>query len=206
MYYIFVSHKVNETSSIICQCIHAIYISKAEMLPISFMSFPAYLTLKHHFNHNSMPVCYLLKCMWLSGQCYMGHDSRVTSVHFSHDRKSLLSSSGDGTVRVWRTGTGVDCGETAATADVVISHTRHQPSNHSLLTTSAPSTSSTTRGSGSGSNAYSSSIVSSFQPSTNTTETTRNRPFGAEINVAQFYYMDKFVLLVSLERLSYIFS
>ena len=36
------------------------------------------------------------------GQSYMGHDARVLSCSFSNDRESVLSSSDDGTVRLWQ--------------------------------------------------------------------------------------------------------
>ena len=36
------------------------------------------------------------------GQSFMGHDARVLSCSFSNDRESVLSSSDDGTVRVWQ--------------------------------------------------------------------------------------------------------
>jgi hypothetical protein len=90
---------------------------------------------------------------------YMGHDGRVTSVSFSHRKfKSggnlILSSSIDGTVRLWQQGR-VD------SAALVLSHST-----------------------------YGSSCGST--QATRTTE--RNRPFGAEIPCASFFYMDKFIV------------
>lgn len=43
----------------------------------------------------------------------MGHDSQVNSVEFSHKNQLIVSSSDDGTARVWRPGK-VDCAAVSA--------------------------------------------------------------------------------------------
>jgi len=91
---------------------------------------------------------------------YMGHDGRITSVSFSHGKSKeqghfILSSSVDGTVRVWQQGR-VDH------SALVLSHTYGGISHGSSRMTKSSD---------------------------------RNRPFGGEIPVARFFYMDKFILL-----------
>jgi len=55
------------------------------------------------------------------GISYMGHNKRVTNVSFSHDNQMILSSSADGTARIWTSG------KTDSSA-VVFSHYSKQPS------------------------------------------------------------------------------
>ena len=129
----------------------------------------------------------------------MGHNGRITGVCYSHDRKMLLSSSADGTAMLWSVGS-------QDSPAVIISHTKHQasPSSSACLTQAVSALSSS-----------SSSVSQSFAPrvklasfgsyaaaisaadSSAVKADSRNRPFGAEINAAKFFYMDKFVLLVS---------
>lgn len=108
---------------------------------------------------------------------YMGHDGRINSVTFSHNKPQgqhmILSCSTDGTARLWKSGR-ID------SAAVIFSHTKQQPGdllpNVGSLTVSAALSSTTAQMS---------------------TKTSRNRPYGDSITSAQFYYMDKFILLVS---------
>ena len=124
------------------------------------------------------------------GRRFLGHDGRVTSAVFSHSGQRLLTASEDGTAMVWSAAKGA---VTAAAADgplVVISHHRHQPSN--------PPAAANANGSGSGSGGgrgYSTSIVGAFQPLSDKDKNPRNRPFGAPVCGATFFYMDKFILL-----------
>jgi hypothetical protein len=123
----------------------------------------------------------------------MGHNGRVTSVSFSHDRKMVLSSSTDGTVRIWSGGR-VDA------AAVVISHQKRNPSGPLA---SAAKGAGVVAGAAAGSSSgkgYSSSIVGAFSAASGASAAAlsaqRNRPFATEINFARFFYMDKFVMLV----------
>lgn len=141
-------------------------------------------------------------CITSLGQSLLGHNGRITGVCYSHDRKMLLSSSADGTAMLWSVGS-------QDSPSVIISHTKHQasPSSSSsaclaLATSSALSTSSSSvsqsfarrvKLASFGSYAAAISAVDSSAVKADS----RNRPFGAEINAAKFFYMDKFVLLVS---------
>lgn len=106
----------------------------------------------------------------------MGHDGRINSVTFSHNKPQgqhmILSCSTDGTARLWKSGR-ID------SAAVIFSHTRQQPGdilpNVGSLTVSSALATNTAQMS---------------------TKTSRNRPYGDSITSAQFYYQDKFILLV----------
>lgn len=107
----------------------------------------------------------------------MGHDGRINSVTFSHNKPNgqhmILSCSTDGTARLWKSGR-ID------SAAVIFSHTKHQPGdlipNVGSLTVSAAT----------------STIAGNYTSG----KTVRNRPYGDAINAVQFFYMDKFILLV----------
>ena len=77
---------------------------------------------------------------------------------------------------------------------VVMSHQLHQAasSSSSNTTTATPSTLGG-QGSIKGGNmkGYSTSVSSSFQPRSEQDKNTRNRPFGAPVSWAQFFYVDK---------------
>ena len=91
-----------------------------------------------------------------------------------------------------------DCTDSPA---VVINHTKHQPSSSSSSTStssgilSALGCSSNPCTKVSSFTTYTAAIAavnSSIKKSDS-----RNRPFGAEVNCARFFYMDKFIMLVS---------
>lgn len=156
-------------------------------------------TLHHNFHHIISRVSSLLSYYnWyyilaisfnMSGQCYSGHNGRVTGVCFSLNKKVLLSSSTDGSAMVWTSG----CTDSPA---VVINHTRRQPSSSS---SSGPSESLSTkinpRTKVSSFSTYSAAI-SAISNNIKKGDS-RNRPFGAEVNCARFYYMDKFIMMVN---------
>ena len=84
---------------------------------------------------------------------------------------------------------------------LVMSHRLHHVASSSSSSSSATNLSSIGglggQGSSKGGNmkGYSTSISSSFQPRSEKEKNTRNRPFGAPVTSAQFFYVDKFVLL-----------
>ena len=123
----------------------------------------------------------------------MGHNGRVTSVSFSHDRKMVLSSSTDGTVRIWSGGR-IDA------AAVVISHQKRNPSGPLASAAKGAGVVAGAASSGSG-QGYSSSRVGAFSAASGASAAAlsaqRNRPLATEINFARFFYMDKFAMLVS---------
>jgi WD40 repeat protein len=138
---------------------------------------------------------------------YMGHNGRVNGISFSHtkpnNQQMLLSCSVDGTARVWKGGR-VD------SAAVLFSHTRHQPGDIIPLVSAA---SIATGGMGAVAASLKATASLGAKPSTMSTinsltggkqpvasSSTRNRPFGSDVTSAQFYYMDKFALLVSFVR------
>mmetsp|Transcript_32481 Transcript_32481/g.60663 ORF Transcript_32481/g.60663 Transcript_32481/m.60663 type:complete len:446 (-) Transcript_32481:313-1650(-) len=101
------------------------------------------------------------------GNFYMGHDSQINSVEFSHKNQLIISSSEDGTARVWKPGK-VDA------AAVVFTHKFHNAN------VGGPSP---VKG------------VERQASRSAMTTTSRNKPHGGSITRASFYYMDKFVLL-----------
>ncbi len=153
------------------------------------------------------------------GHAYMGHNGRITAVCFSHNKRLLLSASTDGTARVWTLGK-------VEAASVIFSHSKHQPSglqsgrgavmllsNGSSASTSASGYASSmathTKTATGGSFAAAPSTKSILSRNVNTsapllssgkekgsTAESRNKPFGAEITNARFYFQDKFVCLV----------
>ena len=126
--------------------------------------------------------------------------NRVTTLSYSHTHHRILTSSEDGCVMIWN---GMAKGGTVGGKDiplVVLSHQLHQVANSSSSrSTNLPTTSilgnQGKNVQGSHSKGYSTSISSSFQPRSEQEKNTRNRPFGAPITCAQFFYVDKFVLL-----------
>ena len=91
-----------------------------------------------------------------------------------------------------------DCTDSPA---VVINHTKHQPSSSSSSTSTSSGILSAV-----GSSSSPCTKVSSFTTYTAAIAAvnssikksdSRNRPFGAEVNCARFFYMDKFIMLVS---------
>ena len=92
------------------------------------------------------------------GVSYMGHDSRVLSCSFSNDKESVLSSSDDGTVRVWRNRPDAPV--------LVLSHYLKSP-----ITTDG--------------------LPSRLQ----TLKSLRNKPFGAPIKFAGFFFLDRLIAL-----------
>ncbi len=173
----------------------------------------------------------------------MGHTSRINNVSFSHSRYTyhncggtpaaasmtsknprslpqysqlhyqLLSSSADGTARMWRNG----CTDSAA---VVFSHVKHSISGCDLysLTTQKAGTNAAYIGnskrvaqSGVKSGVNASTVgnvsVSTYNPAGGIngannsnvagTKSARNRPFGDAVSHASYFYMDKFALMVS---------
>ena len=84
---------------------------------------------------------------------------------------------------------------------VVLSHQLHHVASSSSSSMNPNTTSvlgsqgSNIKGVGGHLKGYSTSISSSFQPRSEPDKNTRNRPFGAPITCAQFFYVDKFVLL-----------
>lgn len=123
---------------------------------------------------------------------YLGHNNAITHVNFSHFKGSassdaqyqLLSSSNDYSARLWKLNRNDTC-------SVLFSHHRH----HSHPDTNAPasSTPSTTN-----------SVSMKKKPTSNSTSTAastsseqRNRPFSSEVKQAQFFYQDKFTIMVS---------
>ena len=123
------------------------------------------------------------------GRCFRAHNGRVTSAMFSHSGQRLLTASEDGTAMVWSAAKGAVAAAAADGPLVVISHDRHQPA----ATTTTGATAATTTGGGE--RGYSTSIVGAFQPVSHKEKNSRNRPFGAPVCAATFFYMDKFILL-----------
>jgi len=121
------------------------------------------------------------------GSNYMGHDGRVTSVSCSHAKGLLLSSSSDGSARMWMAGR-------SDSAAVTFSHRRHSPSTtgptvNSVSVFAASNTMGGAMTSGSGAGA------SAKKAGAGTTKHSRNKPFGCEVQFARFFYQDEFVLL-----------
>ncbi len=104
----------------------------------------------------------------------MGHNGPIKHVAFSHRKTQgssggdyhILSSSSDGSARMWKSSR-VDC------PAVNFTHWHHQTTQIALSTRA-------TRTASSGSD----NILG------------RNRPYGTELSYSQFYYQDKFVLVV----------
>ena len=115
---------------------------------------------------------------------YMGHNSSIRQVSFSHGKTpeySMLTSSMDGTARMWKSGR-------VESSSIVFSHYLHQ-CNDALLPSSNPSIPSAT------SNVTAAASLSGKL--SKKTTSSRNRPFADEIKSCQFFFQDKFVLLVS---------
>jgi hypothetical protein len=121
----------------------------------------------------------------------MGHNGRLTSVHFSHDNGMVMSSSEDGTARLWRIGR-------VESPAVVFSHRLSHPRlgapgklglyNGLAALTSDDNFGGNVQVGGAKRNVSASSSQE------------RNKPFGAPVVAARFFYMDKFAMIV---RLSY---
>ena len=105
-----------------------------------------------------------------SNSSYMGHNGRITSIHFSHGvgtASMILSSSLDGTVRLWSKGN-VD------RSSIVFAHMNH--SVPGAVSTFVP---------------YAQSMSTSKAP----LSTDSNRLFSSPINMSRFFYMDNFVMI-----------
>lgn len=97
----------------------------------------------------------------------------------------MISSSNDYTARLWRLSRSDTC-------SVLFSHHKHHShpdSSNGLPTTSSPMPNSSVK--------RSTTIATATPP--------RNRPFSSEVKQAQFFYQDKFVIMVST-RESYTLS
>eukprot|EP01038_Epipyxis_sp_PR26KG_P014563 gene14563-19551_t len=124
------------------------------------------------------------------GIYYMGHNGLINSITFSHSKPNkeqmILSSSSDHTARLWK-GSRVD------TAAVVFSTLIQQSSNDTLGISSKSGDSTVSR--------KSSTIITpnrsnaSSKSNSNSNSSQRNKPYGAEVNHAKFFYQDKFVLM-----------
>lgn len=173
---------------------------------------------------------------------YLGHTSRVNNVSFTHSRYTyhncggatsttstttraartlplytqphyqLLSSSADGSARMWRYGS-------SDSAAVVFTHTKHSldgttlslgsgTSNNSgaFIGNSKRTSVSSVKNMVSGNVGVGTYSGGSGKTSTNSTNVgaasgakdTRNRPFGEAVSHASYFYMDKFAVMVSL--------
>ena len=78
------------------------------------------------FLDSTVPAIYQQKPLDPSLVTYVGHNKRVTSTCFSHDRTMLLTASADCTARIWKIG---KCDH----AVTVFSHVKHQPGAISQL-------------------------------------------------------------------------
>ena len=120
---------------------------------------------------------------------YLGHNNSINYLSYSHHKKpeiNILTASNDATVRLW-TANKID------QAAIVFSHD-HFPPPSTLPPTATMSTA--------GNNMTLLNTTSTGTRTTTTTTTNmntkqRNRPFTNEMKIAQFYYQDQFVLLVS---------
>lgn len=149
--------------------------------------------------------------------CYTGHNSRVTDVCFSLHRGGgssskgsasrnelgsvLLTASADCSARLWRLGY-TDC------PIATLTHTYHQPlvknnvssssQNYSISLSCGISTgpsNATARKTG---KVLSGSLLDYRKGATALSGNSRNKPFGDEVKAAQFFYQDKFVVLVCI--------
>ena len=171
----------------------------------------------------------------------MGHTSRINNISFSHSRYTyhncggapatssmtsknsrslpqysqlhyqLLSSSADGTARMWRNGS-------TDSAAVVFSHVKHSISGTDLSSLNTQKTSTNAAYIGNSKRVAQSGVKSGVNTSTvgnvgvstynpggpsgaNNSKifdakSARNRPFGDAVSHASYFYMDKFALLV----------
>jgi hypothetical protein len=103
------------------------------------------------------------------GLNYLGHDAQVTDMGFAHKESMLITSSVDGTARIWKMGK-VD------SSAVEISHKLCNPK--------------VGEASGGG------GIKRGGSTHKSSTQTSRNKPFGTSVTGASFFYMDQFALLV----------
>lgn len=125
----------------------------------------------------------------------MGHNHSLQTVSLSYHKQPeylLLTASKDETARIWRT-------SRSEQASVLFSHHRHQPSAEVAMTMTMnmlASTSVTASAATSVSSAKRQTQPMAATKTLGSTSSERNRPFGCEIKHAQFYYQDRFVLLV----------
>ena len=89
------------------------------------------------FLDSTIPAIYQQKPLNPTLVTYVGHNKRVTSTCFSHDRTMLLTASADCTARIWKIG---KCDH----AITVFSHVKHQPGAISQLKGTATSLSPST--------------------------------------------------------------
>lgn len=119
----------------------------------------------------------------------MGHNGRLTSVHFSHDNSMVLSASEDGTARLWRIGR-------VESPAVVFSHRLSHPrlgapGKLGMYNGLAAATADSNIGGHIRIGATKGSTAASARQE-------RNKPFGAPIAAARFFYMDRFAMIVRL--------
>lgn len=116
---------------------------------------------------------------------YMGHNASIRQVSFSHSKLPeycMMTSSVDGTARMWKS-------SRVESSAIVFSHYLHQCSTAMLpSTTTNPSTT---------------SALSTTASAAATKKVSRNRPYGGEVSASQFFYQDKFILLVSHQFVSW---
>ena len=127
------------------------------------------------------------------GSFYVSHNRAVTAVDFSHERERgveggatkqlVLSSSLDGTARIWKGGK-VDG------AAVVFSHERCSSSSAGLGSSLSRV-----------SNTIGNTSTNAVKAATSTATKRRNRPYNGQVVDASFYYNDKFVVLGNENRL-----
>jgi WD40 repeat protein len=133
--------------------------------------------------------------------CYRGHNGVINSVEFSFDKKLMISSSADGTARIFRR-------NRMDTAAVIFSHTQHSATGEKQkLQTMCSAESAKEYGNEMPTvtiNSSTSARASSLYGGPAGAGTAgggavgRNKPFSQSILKASFYFQDKFVALVRL--------
>ncbi len=109
-----------------------------------------------------------------------GHNGSITDVCFSRNNNLLLSASKDGTARIWRNvNPGVSPDFQSA---IIFSHVKHSCSQVQTLKLGT---------------------TNRQRPDISSKS---NLPFGEEINFSKFFFMDKFVALVSLKLIKFLSS
>lgn len=116
----------------------------------------------------------------------MGHNGRLTSVHFSHDNSMVLSASEDGTARLWRLGR-------VESPAVIFSHRRSHPRLGAPGKLGLYNGMAATADDSFGANVR----VGAMGRAAASVRQERNKPFGAPISTASFFHMDQFVMIVS---------
>ena len=103
-----------------------------------------------------------------AGCSYRGHNGPITNASFSHDKRLLLTSSSDGTARVWLRGK-------EESSALIFSHTKHAVSDPEFAV---------------GSNTLAMGLKLSKS------NEQRNKPFGQSILNSSFFFQDRFITLV----------